>query len=84
MTRTTTPAASPARRRIRPLWTVATVVAYVATAVGASLATDRLGLVPVGLGLYATAGTWLAGLALAGLALAARDGVHETAGRATV
>lgn len=51
------------------------LVGFVATAVLANVATANLGLVPIGLGLSVTAGTFFAGLALV-----LRDAVHETAG----
>lgn len=59
--------------------TVAAVTVFVAAAVGANLLTSRYGLIPVGFGLTATAGTWLAGLVLL-----ARDWVHDLAGRTVV
>jgi uncharacterized PurR-regulated membrane protein YhhQ (DUF165 family) len=40
------------------------VAAYIAVIVLANVATDRLGLVPIGLGLLVTAGTFFAGAAL--------------------
>lgn len=52
------------------------VLAFLALAVVANVLTATYGLVPVGLGLAATAGTWAAGLVLL-----ARDLVHDTAGR---
>lgn len=55
------------------------IAAFVICAVAANILTARYGLVPVGLGLTATAGTWAAGLVLL-----ARDLVHDTAGRAAV
>jgi uncharacterized PurR-regulated membrane protein YhhQ (DUF165 family) len=51
------------------------VAAYVAAIVGANVLTAHFGLVPVGFGLVATAGTYAAGLALL-----ARDFVHRYAG----
>ncbi|WP_212825307.1 VUT family protein [Polymorphospora rubra] len=53
------------------------VTCFVSLAVVANLATARWGLIPVGLGLHATAGTWAAGLVLL-----ARDWVHEHWNRA--
>ncbi len=55
---------------------VVAVVAFVATVVAANALTARYGLVPVGFGMTATAGT-----AAAGLTLLARDAVHHLAGR---
>ena len=51
------------------------VAAFAACAATANYLTARYGLVPVGFGLMATAGTYAAGLALL-----ARDAVHEVAG----
>jgi hypothetical protein len=56
--------------------TVAAVAAFLALVVAANMLTAQYGLIPVGLGLTATAGTWAAGLVLL-----ARDLVHDTAGR---
>ncbi len=58
---------------------VAAVAVFVATVVAANTLTARYGLIPVGFGMYATAGT-----AAAGLSLLVRDWVHHTAGRAAV
>jgi hypothetical protein len=58
---------------------VAAIACFIAAAVTANLATARYGLLPVGFGLSATAGSYAAGLVLA-----ARDWVHETAGRTAV
>ena len=55
------------------------VVVFIATVVAANSLTARYGLIPVGFGLTAAAGT-----AAAGLTLLARDWVHQTAGRPTV
>jgi uncharacterized PurR-regulated membrane protein YhhQ (DUF165 family) len=55
---------------------LAAVAALIATVVGANAATSRYGLVPVGFGLVATAGTFAAGLSLI-----ARDVVQDAAGR---
>jgi uncharacterized PurR-regulated membrane protein YhhQ (DUF165 family) len=51
------------------------VVVYIAAIVAANVLTQRFGLVPVGFGLVATAGTYAAGFALL-----ARDFVHRYAG----
>lgn len=53
--------------------------AFLGCAVSANVLTARYGLIPVGFGLVATAGTWAAGLTFA-----ARDWLHEVAGRAAV
>jgi len=53
--------------------------AFIVTVVAANLLTNRYGLIGVGFGLTATAGT-----AAAGLTLLARDGVHHTGGRTYV
>lgn len=55
------------------------VMAFLTCAVAANVLTARYGLIPVGFGLMATAGTWAAGLTLV-----ARDWVHDLAGRWTV
>lgn len=52
------------------------VVAFLGLAVAANVLTAHYGLIPIGLGLMATAGTWAAGLTLL-----ARDVVHDLAGR---
>lgn len=52
------------------------IAVFLTLAVAANLLTATYGLIPVGLGLMATAGTWAAGLVLL-----ARDWVHDTAGR---
>lgn len=57
----------------------AAVAVFVALVVTANWLTATYGLIPVGLGLMATAGTWCAGLVLV-----ARDLVHDTAGRLAV
>jgi uncharacterized PurR-regulated membrane protein YhhQ (DUF165 family) len=57
---------------LRRFWSVA---AFLGLAVAANVLTARYGLIPVGVGLVATAGTWTAGLVLL-----ARDAVHEAAG----
>lgn len=51
-------------------------VVFLALVVAANILTSRYGLVPVGLGLMATAGTWAAGLTFV-----ARDWVHDLLGR---
>ncbi len=55
------------------LWTVA----FIASIIAANALTSALGLVPIGLGLMVTAGTFAAGFALV-----ARDGVQVAAGKA--
>ena len=55
---------------------IAPAAAFLATAVAANIATDRLGLVPIGFGLAVTAGTFAAGAALI-----ARDWVQQTTPR---
>jgi hypothetical protein len=72
------PVAAP-RRTGAPVAAVLAVACFIAATVTANLATARYGLLPVGFGLSATAGSYAAGLVLA-----ARDWVHETAGRAAV
>jgi uncharacterized PurR-regulated membrane protein YhhQ (DUF165 family) len=52
------------------------VAAFLGLAVAANILTATYGMVPVGFGLIATAGTWAAGLVLL-----ARDCVHDSAGR---
>lgn len=52
------------------------VVAYLTSIVASNWLTAHYGLVPVGFGLLATAGTYMAGLAFV-----ARDAVQDTAGR---
>jgi uncharacterized PurR-regulated membrane protein YhhQ (DUF165 family) len=63
-------------RRLAP---VTSVTCFIALTVAANTATQRWGLVPVGFGLSATAGTWAAGLVLL-----ARDWIHELWNRAGV
>lgn len=53
-----------------------TIVAYLASIVLANWLTSRYGLVSMGFGLMATAGTFAAGLAFV-----ARDAVQDAAGR---
>jgi uncharacterized PurR-regulated membrane protein YhhQ (DUF165 family) len=54
----------------------AAIAAFIATIVLANHLTTEYGLIPVGFGLVATAGTYLAGLAFV-----LRDAVQDTAGR---
>lgn len=54
-------------------------VAFLGCAVTANVLTAHYGLIPVGFGLVTTAGTWAAGLTFA-----ARDWLHEAAGRGAV
>ena len=75
---TRTVARPPARRR-RGATAVAAVAVLAACVTAANLLTARYGLIPVGFGLSATAGTYAAGLCLT-----ARDWVHDIAGRAAV
>lgn len=58
---------------------VAAFVAFLSAAVAANLLTDAYGLVPVGFGLTATAGTFAAGAALF-----TRDALHDAGGRRLV
>jgi queuosine precursor transporter len=67
------------RRTGASVLAAAAVACFIAATAAANLATARYGLWPVGFGLSATAGSYAAGLVLA-----ARDWVHETAGRAAV
>src|SRR5688572_11355222 len=72
-------ASPPGRHRAATGWRPHAVVAvsiFVATVVAANILTAGFGLVPVGFGLTATAGT-----AAAGVTLLARDWVHDVAGR---
>jgi uncharacterized PurR-regulated membrane protein YhhQ (DUF165 family) len=74
------PAAGRHRARPRHLPRAGIAVAlFVATVVAANALTATYGLIPVGLGLTATAGT-----AAAGLTLLTRDWVHHAAGRTVV
>ncbi len=75
-------------RHRRPTWlhryrhsgaAVAAMLAFAGGVVAANWLTSRFGLVPVGFGLTATAGT-----VAAGYTLLARDGVHDVAGRRAV
>ena len=59
-----------------PVKRVVLLVGFLATVVVANWLTDRYGMVPVGFGFVATAGTYAAGLSF-GL----RDALHEVAGR---
>jgi len=68
----------PHRGPMKPL-TIIAPIAYVGSVVLANVVTTRYGLVPVGFGLMATAGTYLAGLSL-GL----RDLTQEAIGRVGV
>jgi len=52
------------------------ITAYLLCIVAANWATEHYGMVSVGFGLTATAGTWFAGLSFS-----ARDGVQRTSGR---
>lgn len=52
------------------------IAAFLGLAVAANVLTAEFGMMPVGFGLIATAGTWAAGLVLL-----ARDWVHDSAGR---
>jgi len=63
-------------RRSRTLPSGLAVAAFVALVAAANWLTVQYGLVPVGFGLVATAGTWAAGLVLV-----ARDLVQDLAGR---
>ena len=79
MTTTPTPT-SPGAARIRHRAGPAlAAIAFAGTIVAANALTRRYGLVPVGFGLTATAGT-----AAAGLTLLTRDWFHDVAGRAAV
>jgi uncharacterized PurR-regulated membrane protein YhhQ (DUF165 family) len=69
------PALSIPDRRVQRFTALAMGVLYVACVMAANTLTAQLGMLPVGFGLSATAGTWAAGLALA-----ARDSLHEAAG----
>ncbi|MEV6932281.1 VUT family protein [Dactylosporangium sp. NPDC051485] len=75
------PAPAPSDRPRRSPITAAVlpVLVFIAAVVAANSLTARYGLIPVGFGLTAAAGT-----AAAGLTLLARDWVHQTAGRPTV
>lgn len=73
---------SPGRHRARPRRRYLAAIAvglFVATVVAANALTAAYGLIPVGLGMTATAGT-----AAAGLSLLTRDWVHHAAGRTMV
>lgn len=60
---------------MRPLTTTAAAAAFLACIVAANVLTSRLGLVDVGFGLTATAGTYLAGLSFV-----LRDTLQDLAG----
>jgi uncharacterized PurR-regulated membrane protein YhhQ (DUF165 family) len=64
---------------MRDLRTGLAMAGYVAAVIAANVLTSRYGMVPVGLGLTVTAGTYAAGAALL-----ARDVVQDTAGRRRV
>ncbi|HZN70120.1 MAG TPA: VUT family protein [Micromonosporaceae bacterium] len=68
-----------AGRARRLLAVIGALVVFAASVTAANWLTARYGLIPVGLGLTATAGTYAAGLCLL-----ARDWVHDTAGRLAV
>lgn len=63
----------------RPCTAAVPVAGFITTVVAANALTAHYGLIPVGLGLTATAGT-----AAAGMTLLARDWVHHSAGRTAV
>lgn len=63
----------------RPFRTAVAVAMFLGLIVAANWLTTTYGLVPVGLGLVATAGTWAAGLVLL-----ARDVLQDLTGRATI
>jgi len=73
------PAGTTMTTRRRPAAAVLAAVLFAGGVLAANLLTARYGLVPVGFGLAATAGTYAAGLCLL-----ARDWVHDTAGRRAV
>jgi uncharacterized PurR-regulated membrane protein YhhQ (DUF165 family) len=58
---------------------LAAALGFIATILAANYVTSRYGMVPVGFGLMATAGTYLAGLAFI-----LRDLIQDTAGRKAV
>lgn len=62
-----------------PITAIAAAAAFLATIVAANYATSTLGMVAVGFGLTATAGTYLAGMAFV-----LRDAVQDTAGKRVV
>lgn len=64
---------------MKTLARIASVIAYLGCIVAANWLTARYGFVPVGFGLMATAGTYMAGLAFV-----ARDAVQDTSGRIAV
>lgn len=63
----------------RPYLTAATISTFLTLIVAANWLTAQYGLIPVGFGLVATAGTWAAGLVLL-----ARDLVQDTAGHSVM
>lgn len=63
----------------RDLGTLVVGALFLTAIVGANVLTSTYGLVPVGLGLYATAGTYLAGLCFV-----LRDAIHDLAGPVAV
>ncbi len=65
--------------RQRPRVVIAAIVVFATAVAAANWLTARYGLIAVGLGLTATAGTYAAGLCLL-----ARDWVHDAAGRVAV
>ncbi len=67
------------RERGRAAGAAAAVAVFATAVAAANWLTSRYGLIPVGLGLSATAGTYAAGLCLL-----ARDWVHDAAGRVAV
>ena len=73
------PAGTTMTTRRRPAAAVLAAVLFAGGVLAANLLTAWYGLVPVGFGLAATAGTYAAGLCLL-----ARDWVHDTAGRRAV
>ena len=70
---------TPMQTRSRRLLATASITAFLTLIVAANWLTAEHGLVPVGFGLVATAGTWSAGLVLV-----ARDLVHDASGRRAV
>lgn len=60
----------------RPALTIASATAFVVVILAANYVTTEYGMVPVGFGLEATAGTWLAGVTFV-----LRDTVQDVAGK---